>query len=265
VVKNTLLAKLDLVEMQARVNQAKSAQEKAQRDLERVKKLYRDNVVTLEQLQNANTALEMATADVSVAEFNLRHAAIYAPNKGKILKRLAEEGELLGAGTPVFLYGSFFDGWVIRAGVTDQQILRLRIGDAAQVFFDAYPQKIFAARVTEIEAVANPYTGTFEVELQLKNSDFQLYSGFVGKVRIMPANSRTYSIIPVEALIEGAQKEGFVYEAIPDANQVKKRNIKIDRIYGDFLLVTSGLEGVNEVVTLGSSYLSENSLIDIIK
>jgi RND family efflux transporter MFP subunit len=263
--KHKLLAQLDLVEMKAKVNQARSAQKKVQRDLERVKRLYADSVATLEQLQNATTALDIATSDVKVAEFNLRHSAIYAPNDGRVLKRLAEEGELLGSGTPVFIYGSYRNGWVIRAGVTDQQIVRLQKGDAAHVTFDAYPEMIFNARVSEVEAVANPYTGTFEVELQLDDSNVQLYSGFVAKVSIMPSDSRTYSIIPVEALIEGVQNEGFVYQVVRDGNQVKKCKIKIDRIYKDFLLVTSGLNGVNEVVTLGAPYLSENSLINIIE
>jgi RND family efflux transporter MFP subunit len=263
--KNTLLAELDLIEMKAKVSQARSAESKTQRDLERVKRLYADSVATLEQLQNVTTALDIATSDVKVAEFNLRHAAIYAPERGKILKRLAEEGELLGSGTPVFLYGSYRNGWVIRAGVTDQQIVRLQIGDAATVRFDAYPDKIFTASVSEIEAVANPYTGTFEVELQLEASNVQLYSGFVGKVRIKPANSQMYSMVPVEALIEGVENDGYVYQVIREENRVKKHKIKIDRIYDDFLLVTAGLDSVKEVVTIGAPYLSENSLVNIIE
>ncbi len=57
--KGTLLASLDLIEMDARVNQAHSAQQKAHRDLQRAERLHADSVVTLEQLQNATTALEV--------------------------------------------------------------------------------------------------------------------------------------------------------------------------------------------------------------
>jgi RND family efflux transporter MFP subunit len=222
-------------------------------------------VATLEQLQNVTTAFDITTSDAKVAEFNLRHATIYAPENGKILKRLAEEGELLGSGTPVFLYGSYRNGWVIRAGVTDLQIVRLQIGDTAQVRFDAFPDKIFKARVSEIEAVANPYTGTFEVELQLEDKKARFYSGFVGKVKIIPSNSQTYSIIPIEALIEGVENDGFVYLVNREKNRVKKHKIKIDRIYNNFLLISSGLESVKEVVTIGAPYLNENSMVNIIE
>jgi RND family efflux transporter MFP subunit len=263
--KGALLAAQDLLEMKAKVNQAKSAQEKANRDLERAQRLYADSVVTLEQLQNASTALEIASSDVNVAEFNMRHSTIYAPESGKILKRFAEEGELLGAGTPVFLYGSNKEGWVLRAGVTDRQIVQLKVGDKAVVIFDAYPDKKFQAKISEIEAVANPYTGTFEVEVQLDHSKIQLYSGFVGKVIITPGVARNYSIIPIESLIEGDLNEGYVYSADQENNRVIRHMIKIDKIVGDKMLVYSGLENVEQVVTYGAPYLTANSLVNIVQ
>jgi RND family efflux transporter MFP subunit len=263
--KGTLLASLDLVEMKAKVNQAQSAQQKAQRDLERAQRLYADSVVTLEQLQNAKTALEIASSDVKVAEFNLKHSTIYAPESGKILKRFAEEGELIGAGNPVFFYGANEEGWVLRAGVTDRQIIQLQIGDKATITFDAYPNKKFAAKVSEIEAVANPYTGTFEVEVQLEQSDVHLFSGFVGKITIVPGIAREYSVIPIESLIEGDLNEGYIYSTDRQNNIATKHRIKIDKIIGNQMLVYSGLEGITEVVTYGAPYLTVNTIIEIVE
>jgi len=263
--KGTLLAALDLIEMDAKVNQAHSAQQKAQRDLERAQRLYADSVVTLEQLQNATTALDIAASDVKVVEFNLRHSVIYAPENGKILKRFAEEGELIGSGIPVFLYGASKDGWVLRAGVTDQQIIQLQVGDKASISFDAYPDLKFFAKVSEIEAVANPYTGTFEVELQLDPTDTHLYSGFVGKVTITPGIRQKFSIVPIESLIEGDETEGYVYGADRGNNTAIKYKVSIGKIVGNQILVNSGLENVAEVVTFGAPYLSGNSVINIIE
>jgi len=263
--KGTLLAALDLIEMEARVNQAHSAQQKAERDLERAQRLYADSVVTLEQLQNATTALDINTSDVKVAEFNLRHSAIKAPENGKILKRFAEEGELIGSGNPVFLYGASKDGWVLRAGVTDLQIIQLQVGDQASIAFDAHPDVNFSAKVSVIEAVANSYTGTFEVELQLDPNKAPLYSGFVGKVTIIPDIRQNYSVVPIESLIEGDKKEGYVYGADRSNNTATKYKILIGNIVGNQMLVQSGLENVEEVVTFGAPYLTANSLINIVE
>ena len=261
--KGARLATLDLVEMKAKVQQAHSGEQKAERDLQRAQRLYADSVVTLEQLQNAKTALEIASSDVKVAEFNLKHSTIYAPEGGRILKRFAEKGELIGAGNPVFLYGSSKEGWVLRAGVTDRQIVQLQIGDKAIISFDAYPGIKFHAKVSEIEAIANPYTGTFEVEVQLDSNTKHLYSGFVGKITIFPSLTQEYSIIPIESLIEGDVNEGFVYSAVRENQKAEKLKIKIDKIVGNQMLVYSGLENVKEVVTYGAPYLTANSIIKI--
>ena len=263
--KGILLATLDLIEMEAKVNQAHSAQQKAQRDLERAERLYADSVVTLEQLQNATTALDIAISDAKIAEFNLRHSVIYAPENGKILKRFAEEGELIGSGNPVFLYGANKDGWVLRAGVTDRQIIQLQVGDQSTITFDAYPELKFSAEVSEFEAVANPSTGIFEVELKLDPGIIQLYSGFIGKVTIVPGIRQKYSIVSIESLLEANEKEGYVYGIDRSNNTATKHKISISKIVGKQILVDSGLENVNEVVTFGSPYLTAGSLINIIE
>ncbi len=66
VYKAQKLTELDLSEIKAQVNQAQSAFEKAKRDLERMKRLYADNVVTLEQLQNAETGFEIVKSNLKI-------------------------------------------------------------------------------------------------------------------------------------------------------------------------------------------------------
>jgi RND family efflux transporter MFP subunit len=262
--KNMQLAVLDLIEMKAKVKQAESGFRKAERDLARVNRLFADSVATLEQRQNTRTAMEVAESDLKVAQFNLRYAAIRAPEDGKILKRFAEEGELINPGMPVILFGAGRDKWVIRAGVTDRQIIRLQIGDKAKVYFDVYPGEFFSAQITEIEAVANPYTGTFEVELKLDPLKRKLYSGFVGKIEINPQKKQEYAVIPIESLVEGDRRMGFVYVPHSRGDMVRKQEIEIAEIVGDQLLVRSGLTDINTIITEGVSYLNENSLIEIV-
>lgn len=262
--ENTILASLDLGEMQARVNQARSAFQKAERDLERIKRLYADSVVTLEQMQNTKTALEVAHSELNVAEFNLRHSKIVAPESGTVLKRFAEEGELLGAGNPLFLFGADKEGWIIRAAVTDRQIILLNTGDRAEIWFDAYKNVVFPAFVSEFQAVANPYTGTYEVELKLKPTPMKLFSGFIGRVKIIPDEKNSYYVVPVEALSEGDGQNGYVFRADRLTGRVARLPVRVAAILNDQLLVESGLEEGQEIVTFGASYLNENSTVEIV-
>ncbi|MCI0513879.1 efflux RND transporter periplasmic adaptor subunit [candidate division KSB1 bacterium] len=261
VASGQILARLNLAEINAMANQARSALEKAQRDQARVQQLFKDRVATLEQLQNATTGLEMAQSNARIAEFNLQHAVIQAPAPGKILKRLAEANELIGPGVPVFLFGSTGQHWMVRAHVTDRDLVRLQPGDSARVSFDAYPQQSFPAKVTEIAEAADPFSGTYEVELQLRPVQARLVSGFVAQVEIYPARRQVYRFVPVEALVEGDRDRGFVYVITSDSGTVAKRPIQIDLITDGEIGVRKGLEGITHVITAGVAYLNEQSRV----
>jgi multidrug efflux pump subunit AcrA (membrane-fusion protein) len=76
--KGQRLAALKITEIGAQREQAEIGLDKARRDYGRVANLYRDSVATLEQLQNAKTALDLAQRSVSVVAFNQQYAYIYA-------------------------------------------------------------------------------------------------------------------------------------------------------------------------------------------
>jgi len=265
-VKNgQLLAQLDLSEIESQVNQAQSAFEKAQRDQKRVENLYNEKAATLEQFQNTQTAFQVAESRLNAALFNLRHSKIHAPTKGRILKRLVEENEVVGAGMPVFFFASVEKDWIVRVGVSDRDLVRLRLKDPAAVTFDAYPGEEFNAYVAEIVESADPMTGTYEVELRIASGDKRLVSGFVAKVDIFPTAKKFYSIIPVDALVEAEGYRGSVFTVDRITLTARRIPIIIGFLFADKVAVESGLEEVKEVVTEGALYLGEGKEVIIMK
>ena len=77
--KGQLLASLDLEEIDAEVAKAKSVLANAQRNLERFQSLQGQNALSMDQLQSAQTRMEIAQSDLTVATFNRRYAVIKAP------------------------------------------------------------------------------------------------------------------------------------------------------------------------------------------
>lgn len=263
--KGQLLARLDLSEIDSQVRQAKSTFEKTQRDLERVENLYREKAATLEQYQDVQTAFQVVQSRLKAAEFNLRYSEIHAPSKGKILKRLMEENELVGAGMPVFFFASTDLDWIVRVGVSDSDLVRLRLKDPASVIFDAYPEEEFRAEVAEIAESADPMTGTYEVELIVKAGGKRLVSGFVANVSIFPSLKSKYAIIPVDALVEAEGKNGYVYTVDSVSMTAKRMQVTIGFLFEDKLAVASGLDQVTHVVTEGAPYLRDGAEVQIIQ
>jgi RND family efflux transporter MFP subunit len=261
IARGELIAELKGEEIDAQVTQARSGLEKARRDLGRVRRLYGDSVATLEQLEDAETGHDMAEAQLEIAEFNRAHSAIRAPADGRVLKRFVERNEIVGPGTPVVLFGSGGSTWTVRAGVTDRDIIRLELGDSAEVTFDAYPDRGFPARVVEIGEAADPMSGAYEVELALNDGGARLVSGFVARVDIYPSLCEPMAVIPIEALVEADAENGYVFVPDESGSAARKRSVALGCILGDRIAVRSGLDEVSLVITDGAAYLTDGAAI----
>jgi len=256
------LALLDLSEIDAAVVRARSAAEKAERDLARAQRLYGDSVATLEQAQNAETGRDVARAELETATFNRRYAIIVAPASGVILKRSAEPGELVQAGMPILKLGSHARGVVVRAGLADRDVVRVRLGDRAVVRFDAFPDRTFEGTVTELAGASDPMTGTYDVEVTIPAAS-PLASGLVGQVEIRPAATHRVALIPIESLLEADGSHATVFAVSADGRRAERRSVTIAFLTGDRVAVTSGLEGVTTVITDGAAYLDDGAMLRI--
>ena len=259
--KEQLLAQLNLEEINSRVSQAELALNKAERDYERAENLYRDSVVTLEQFENAGTALEVARSNASIANFNLQYSTIRAPVDGEILKRIAASNEIIAPGHPVFLFASTGGDWVVRANLTDRDIVRVKMRDSAHVSFDAYPGEIFSGIVSEIGTSADPYTGTYEVEVQMTRMPEKLVSGLMAKADIYPSALEKQMVIPVESLIDGTGMTGYVMVLVDQ--QPERRKIKIHTVNDHGIVVQEGLSPGDELIVEGAQYIKTGSRIKV--
>ncbi len=262
--KGDLLASLNLSEINANTDQAESGYAKALRDFERAENLYRDSVVTLEQKQNAATALRIARSNLEIVQFNLNHSKIYAPDNGLILRQFVKENELVSSGYPVFLFGTSGEFWKVKAGFPDKDIIKINQGDSASISFDAHPGVSFSAIVDQVGEMANPLTGTFEIELLLKESEYRLVSGFVAGVDLFPLLRKTFSIVPLGAIVEADGKEGYIYSVNED-KIAQKVKVNIVTLVGSMVAVTGIPPGISLVVSEGAAYLKNGTKVEIVK
>jgi RND family efflux transporter MFP subunit len=262
--KGDLLAMLNLSEINSRVKQAANAYEMAVRDYSRAKNLYNDSVATLEQFQNAETGLNISKAALDMANYNLSHSSIYAPEGGIILKQLVEENEIIAPGYPVFLLGTGGESWKIRTGLADRDFVRVHLGDSARVMLDAYPETTLHAIVSRVSESANPLTGTYEIELDLEHKNLRLANGFVANLEIYTSSAEDFIQIPMNALVEADDQTGYVY-VVSDSMVARKLTVRIAAINGAAAMISEGLENMNQVVTDGAAYLSDGDKVVVVK
>lgn len=262
--KDDILATLDLTEINANVKQAEESYKKTSRDFERINNLFKDSVVTLELFQNMKTALEVAESQLEIAKFNRDYSIILAPMNGIIYKKFVEENETVSPGMPIFILGSQTNNWFINVGLTDKEIKLIKVDDTAQVTIDAYPNLKFDSKITSIGAYANPFTGTFEVELKLNKINFNLASGLIVKVKIFPSVMINAFKIPLKSLINLEKNKGNVFTILEKENKVVMKEVEIYKIIDEYCYVLQGLNDNQSIVIDGVEYLENGSKVKII-
>jgi RND family efflux transporter MFP subunit len=256
-----LLATLNLTEIDAQVAQAQLAFEKATRDFNRAQNLYKDSVATLEQFQNAQTGLDVTRKQFESARFNRTYSEIRAINNGMVLRKMANEGQVISPGTTVFqTNGSGKSKWILRTGVSDRDWAMIQQGDVATISSDALPNKTWQGTVTKKSAAVDAANGALSIEITL-NTDAGLAAGLFGKATITVKQKQNVWKIPYEALLDGNAQNGYVF--INENNKAKKVPVVVSGIEKDFVLISGGLQDGQQLIVSGSAYLKEGTALSL--
>ncbi len=197
----------------AQIEQIKAQVENTQRIHERNKKLIADGVISAQDFENsesnllqleanlraANASFRSAEQAAKSAEFNVASSAatlkeiktnlsrttITAPAHGIVSKLNVEQGErVVGTiqmtGTEMMRIANF-NSMEVQVEVSENDILRVSIGDTATIEVDAYLDEEFEGVVTEMASSAANAGG-----IQALNSD--QVTNFIVKIRILPAS-----------------------------------------------------------------------------
>jgi len=255
-----LLATLEPTSIDAQVQQAQLAYEKAERDLQRAEALYRDSVISLETVQNARTGMGVAQQQLTAAQYGRRHAEIRAAGDGYVLRKFVNEGQLVGAGSPVLMVnGAGRGAWLLKAGLSDKDWAQVQVGDSATIHADAFPGQPMRAVVSSKSAGADQRTGTFLVELRIIDPQLGLASGLYGKAAIRTGGHADAIAIPYEALLDGDADHGHVFVAGADS-KAHKQAVTVHGITNTHVLV-SGLDTTARLIVKGGPYLTEGSTV----
>jgi RND family efflux transporter MFP subunit len=263
-----VLAVLKRAEVDAAVAQAAEAVEKSRRDLERARQLRVDEVATQEQVEDLTTAYNVARSNLQAAQFNARFASIVAPVDGVVQQRLARASELVQGGQPVLVLGATRDGWVVRASLADRDAVRVNLGDAAEVAFDAFPGRRFEGKVTRVGSSADPYTGTFEVEIEVAPGGARFVRGLVASVELAIRDAAgagaAQTVVPVTAIVEANGPAAVVYVLDAGAGVARRREVTVGPIVGEHVVVVAGLAAGERVVTDGAAWLTDGHAVRIV-
>ncbi len=203
------LAVLDSAEYASQVAQSRAVLENANAQLEKAKNdydrsvlLFKQEAISVQQMDGAKTAYDVALAQIQqskaalrTSEVRLGDSVLYAPIAGIVLRKNVEAGETVAAGTPVFTIGDLENPWV-KVYVKEDKLGFVKLGQKALVSTDTYPGKVYEGEVTYISSEAeftpkNVQTKeervklVFGVKVSIKNVNDELKPSMPADVKIL--------------------------------------------------------------------------------
>lgn len=217
--KGQVLAVLDPALFQAAVAEAEATVQKARAQLAQAEDEFRRNKPLLEQgfiseqdflpyqtgVATAKADLASAQAGLKRAQTNLSYAVIRSPIKGIIIARNVDAGQTVAASfnTPtLFVIAKDLANMQIEATVDESDIGQIRQGQAVRFTVQAYPDRTFTGKVTQIRLQPQTISNVvnYTVIIQAENARGLLLPGMTATVDFVVAQVKNALLVPNAAL-----------------------------------------------------------------
>ena len=229
--------------------------------LERSKDLYAHGAIALNDLQVAQDTEDKAKVDVETMSEHLRLLGndpdkpvgmvdIFAPVSGVITDQQVTAGSLVQAySTPYpFTISDLSATWIV-CDVYENDMASVRLGDTADISLNAYPDRMFKGRVSNIGAVLDPSLRTAKVRIEVQNPGI-MRLGMFARATFHGQTREMHTIIPASAILHMHDRD-FIFVPAP-GNKFRR----VEVVSGDLLQdhtelqeIKSGLEPGQQVVT----------------
>ena len=253
---------------QAQVSAAQSQRDLAAAEFKRFEALKEQNFISGAELERreaslkaADAALNQAKAQAQAQANQVGYARLTSSHAGVITAVEAEVGQVVSAGQPVLRLAhdgprdAVFD-------VSESAIMAIRVGQSMQATVLSTGQTV-QGTVREMAAMADPVTRTYAVKLALAPG-VALPLGATLNVRAPVLSSATVSAIKLPTSALRQEGQGSAVWVLDEATMtVKSQMVQLGPVDGNEVVVSSGLQPGQRVVSAGVHVLSPGQKVTV--
>jgi membrane fusion protein (multidrug efflux system) len=269
-----------LVELDSRVERAQLASLHAQLGLARVsagraRALFKDSAVPKAQLDNAESALQSATANAAALQAQIDRKIVRAPFDGRLGIRLVNLGQYLNPGTAITDLQSTEANYVDFA-LPQQQLKQIGVGMVVRIN-EGLPGPRAEATIAAIDPTLDPVTRSGRVRAAVAKMEGLVSPGMFVNVSVVLPARRNVTLVAATSLIhasfgdsvfaveESTDKQGAVI-AGPDGKPAllaRQQFVKTGEARGDFVEVIEGVKQGQEIVAQGAFKLRNGAPVRV--
>lgn len=255
--KGDLIAVMD----QTQYNQTAVQVANLQTDYLRLKAVYDAGGVSEQQLYAAETQLKVQKEALALLSDNIQ---LISPIDGVVTGRYFDPGDMFtmtpnASGSASILQIMQIDKLKVTINVSENYFPYLKLGMPVTIEADIYPNELFTGEVSLIYPTIDLKTRTFTVEVTIPNASSKLRPGMFTRSTIKLGSEIGVMVEDLAIQKQIGSNEKFVF-VIKDG-VAKRVTVKTGRQIGNYINVTSGLEGGDIVATQGLSKLMNGSQV----
>ncbi len=251
---------------EAGVMAARSAQRQAERDLARTRELKAKGRISdleleameLSELQ-ARSGLLGAEAALTQAELMLEDAEIRAPFAGQLAYKGVDRYEQIAPGLPVAAVVDL-SGVLIRAGVGEQDAVRIKEGMTVAVRIPALDEAVFPGRVKAVGVRSHPATRSYAVLIAVDNPEGRILSGMAARAAVTVETRAAALSIPESAIVE---QYGDDLAFVVAGGKAERRVLSLGPRHAGRVLVESGLAANEALIVKGQWSVRDGQAVEI--
>jgi len=247
--KGEVIARLDLRDRQARLEQAKASVNEYAANYKAQLELKSSGYVSEAQIAEIIAKLEGAKVELVRAKLDLDYMVIRAPFDGVLESREVEIGDFVRAGDAI---ATVVDNTrlIVTATLSEQDAQHVSVGDDATAIL-VTGQEV-SGKIRYIAPVADLATRTFAVELEVPNPDGSLPAGVTSEIRIAGGTVMAHRISPSLLNLDTEGEIGI--KVVDDEDKVIFYPVEIARSQTNGIWV-SGLPETARIITVGQGYV----------
>jgi len=259
VAQGDLLVVLDTASEEAQLSGLEAQAKLAEINLTRARDLRTNGTNTPSDLDAAEAASTQTKAAVTQLRVTLAKKHIVAPFAGRLGIVKVYPGQFLSKGDALVVLESI-DPIHVDFSQPQQELSRLAVDQEVQLKVDAYPARVFTAKITAISPRVSDATRSLDIRATLANSDEALRPGMYAHVEVVLPPTENALVLPGTAVVHNPYGE-TVY--VIENGVAKQRFIKTGPQRGDLIMVVDGLKAGDQVVTGGQIKLRNGSAVRI--
>jgi RND family efflux transporter MFP subunit len=240
-----VIAKVDSKLMAAQLQLTRVEVKDAKRELERLESMGK--AVARVRVDQAKTRVERAEAQARVAAIQSDRTFVRAPFDATVAAVIMEKGEVAPPGG-VLVRLVQLDPALISVSVADRDVGNLEVGGKAMVTAGGAAQPV-EGKIVRIDPTADLKTRSFKVEVEVANPEATLKPGMIATVDFRQEASGEQLIIPQHFLVTKMDSNGVFL--VDDEDTARWRELSLGAVVRDQVVVESGLEAGDVVVTVG--------------